>query len=318
MEIIIFGSVLFTFSMTSNNVMRSEGQAKHAMLTMVIGAGLNIILDPIFIFVFKMGVRGAAWATVIAQLVATIYIILFFQSGKSTLHLKFRNLGLNYSIIKEVTSIGLSAFARHISISFIFIAVNNTLKVYGGDLAIAAYGIMIRLLRFLFMPMFGIAQGLQPIVGFNYGAKRLDKVFRVNKIAITYASLLSLSGFVIIQLFSRFLFSVFTSDQELIELGSNALRLMVLAVPLVGFQMVGTVIFQALGRAIPALILSMSREIIILIPLVLILPGFFGINGVWYASPISDAMSFSLTFILYYRLVKELKKENEAILMAKI
>lgn len=314
MQIILLGSALFTFAMTSNNIMRSEGQAKYAMLTMVIGAGLNILLDPIFIFGFKMGVRGAAWATVLAQFIAVIYILLFFNSGKSTLHLKFRQLGLNYQILKEVTIIGFSAFARHVSFSFIFIAVNNTLKVYGGDLSIAAYGIIIRLLRFLFMPMFGIAQGLQPIVGFNYGAGRLDKVFKVNKIAITYASLLSFSGFAIIQLFSRTLFSVFTSDSELIELGSNALRLMVLAVPLVGFQMVGTVIFQALGRALPALILSMSREIIILIPLVLILPGFLGINGVWYASPISDAMSFTLTFILFYKLVKQLKGEERLIL----
>ncbi len=317
MRVILLGTGLYTFAMTSNNIIRSEGQANFAMLTMVIGAGMNIILDPIFIFGFKLGVSGAAWASVLAQFIAVIYIIMFFRSRKSTLYLKITFAGLQYKLLKEIVIIGFSSFARHVSGSLIFIVVNNTLKNYGGDLAIAAYGIIIRLLRFLFMPMFGIAQGLQPIVGYNYGARRIDKVHQVNKIAIKTASLIAFSGFVIIQLFSRLLFNVFTSDPELIDLGSNAIRLMVLAVPLVGFQMVGTVVFQALGKALPALILSMSREIIILIPLVLILPGFMGIDGVWFASPISDVLSFTFTAILFYRLVKELNRENEAILLVK-
>jgi MATE family, multidrug efflux pump len=311
MKIILLGTLFFAFAMSTNNIIRSEGQAKVAMTSMIIGAGLNIILDPIFIFVFDMGVMGAAVASVLAQIVAVIYVIFFFQSGKSTLHLKFCCLGLDLKLIKEVVTIGFSAFARHIAGSLIFIAVNNTLKVYGGDMSIAAYGIIMRLLRFLFMPMFGIAQGLQPIVGFNYGARRIEKVQKAYKIAITSASVLALSGFIIIQLFSRLLFGIFTDDKELIEIGSNAIRLMVLAVPLVGFQMVGTVVFQALGKALPALILSMSREIIILIPLILILPGFMGINGVWYASPISDVLSFTFTAIMFYRLVKELDNEHK-------
>jgi len=311
MKIILLGTLFFAFAMATNNIIRSEGQAKVAMKSMMIGAGLNILFDPIFIFVFDMGVMGAAYASVISQIIAVIYVIFFLQSGKSTLHLKFCCLGFDFKIVREFVAIGFSAFARHVAGSLIFIVVNNTLKVYNGDMAIAAYGIIIRLLRFLFMPMFGIAQGLQPIVGYNYGAGRIDKVQEANKIAITTASIIAFSGFAITQLFSRAMVGIFTDDVELIELGSNALRLMVLAVPLIGFQMVGTVIFQALGKSLPALVLSMSREIIILIPLVLILPGFWGINGVWLASPISDILSFIFTAILFYRLVKELNKQIE-------
>ncbi|KQC09055.1 MAG: MATE family efflux transporter [Candidatus Cloacimonas sp. SDB] len=314
MRIILLGTFFFAFAMNSNHVIRSEGQAKYAMLAMMLGAGLNIILDPIFIFALDMGVKGAATATVLAQIVAVIYVIIFFQSKKSTLHLNFRSLGLNFKLLQEIIKIGFSAFARHVSGSLIFIVVNNTLKLYNGDIAIAAYGIIMRLFRFLLMPMFGIAQGLQPIVGFNYGAGKIDKLQKAYKTAIIYASIISFSGFMVIQLFSRTLFGIFTSDPELIELGSNAIRIMVLAVPLIGFQMIGTVVFQALGKALPALILSMSRELIILIPLILILPRFYGLNGVWYASPISDILSFSLTAVLFYRLIKQLDNEQESAL----
>jgi len=311
MRIILLGTFFFAFAMNSNHVIRSEGQAKYAMLAMMLGAGLNIILDPIFIFALDMGVKGAATATVLAQIVAVIYVIIFFQSKKSTLHLNFRSLGLNFKLLQEIIKIGFSAFARHVSGSLIFIVVNNTLKLYNGDIAIAAYGIIMRLFRFLLMPMFGIAQGLQPIVGFNYGAGKIDKLQKAYKTAIIYASIISFSGFMVIQLFSRTLFGIFTSDPELIELGSNAIRIMV---PLIGFQMIGTVVFQALGKALPALILSMSRELIILIPLILILPRFYGLNGVWYASPISDILSFSLTAVLFYRLIKQLDNEQESAL----
>jgi len=310
MKIILLGTLFFTFSMATNNIIRSGGHAKVAMTSMVLGAGLNIILDPIFIFAFKMGVSGAALASVLAQSIAVIYILFFFRSGKSTLNLKLSSLGLNFKLIREIITIGFSAFARQFAGSLIFIVVNNTLKIYSGEMAIAAYGIILRLLRFLFMPMFGIAQGLQPVVGFNYGAGRVDNVQKANKIAIVTVSVIAFIGFLIVQLFSRTLFGIFTNDPELIEIGSNALRLMVLAVPLVGFQVVGTVVFQALGKALPALILSMSREIIILIPLIITLPKFIGMNGVWYASPISDVISFTLTAIMFYKLVKQLNSAD--------
>jgi len=307
MSIIIFGSVLFITAMTSNNIIRSEGQAKTAMLSMILGAGLNIIFDPIFIFVFKMGVAGAAAASVLAQFIAVIYVLVFFQSGKSTLHFRWRSFCLDFAIFWEVVKIGFSSFTRHIAGSLVFIIVNNTLAVYGGDLAIAAYGIIVRFLRLIFMPIFGIAQGLQPIVGYNYGAKKPAKILKALKIGLIYSSIVSTAGLLLIQLFPHFFITIFSADEELIMIGSKALRMMTLAIPIVGFQIIGATMFQALGKALPALFLSMSREILLLIPLVILLPNFWGVTGVWAASPISDVASALLSFILLYKLVNKLK-----------
>jgi len=312
MGIIIFGSVLFITAMTSNNIIRSEGQAKTAMLAMIIGAGLNIIFDPIFIFVFKMGVAGAAAASVLAQLIAVIYVIAFFQSGKSTLHFRWRSFCLDFSIFWEVVKIGFSSFTRHVAGSIVFIIVNNTLAIFGGDLAIAAYGIIIRFLRLIFMPIFGIAQGMQPIVGYNYGAKRPGKILAVLKIALIYSSIVSIFGLLLIQLFPHFFISIFSADEELIIIGAKALRIMTLAIPIVGFQIIGATMFQALGKALPALFLSMSREILLLIPMVLLLPKFWGVTGVWAASPLSDLAAAVLSFLLLFKLVKKLKLIHQA------
>lgn len=307
MSIIIFGSVLFITAMTSNNIIRSEGQAKTAMLAMIIGAGLNIILDPIFIFVFKMGVAGAAAASVLAQFIAVIYVLAFFQSGKSTLHFRWRSFCLDFAIFWEVLKIGFSSFTRHIAGSIVFIIVNNTLAIYGGEVAIAAYGIIIRFLKLIFMPIFGIAQGLQPIVGYNYGARKPAKILKALKIALLYSTIVSTFGLLLIQLFPHFFFSIFSSDEELIIVGSKALRMMTIAIPIVGFQIIGSTMFQALGKALPALFLSMSREILLLIPMVIMLPKLMGVTGVWAAAPISDFASAILSFVLLLKLVNKLK-----------
>lgn len=307
MSIIIFGSIFFITAMTSNNIIRSEGQAKTAMLAMIIGAGLNIIFDPIFIFVFKMGVAGAAAASVLAQFIAVVYVLVFFQSGKSTLHFRWRSFCLDFAIFWEVIKIGFSSFTRHIAGSIVFIIVNNTLAIYGGDLAIAAYGIIIRFLKLIFMPIFGIAQGLQPIVGYNFGANKPGKILKTLKIALIYSTIVSIFGLFLIQLFPHFFISIFSADEELIVIGSRALRMMTLAIPFVGFQIIGATMFQALGKALPALFLSMSREILLLIPMVLLLPKFWGVTGVWVAAPISDVASAVLSLVLLLKLVKKLK-----------
>jgi len=176
MKVILLGTVFFSFAVASNSIVRSEGNAKVAMFTMLISAGLNIILDPIFIFVFNMGIRGAAIATVLSQATTAIYLVYYFVYGKSVISFKIKNLKPDFKIIYETFVIGASSFARQVSGSFIAIILNNTLAFYGGDLAIAAYGIINRLLMFTFMPLFGVVQGLQPIVGYNYGAKQYDRV----------------------------------------------------------------------------------------------------------------------------------------------
>lgn len=310
MEIIIYGTILFTTAMSLNHILRAEGRPKIAMMTMIIGAVGNIILDPIFIFVLNMGVSGAALATVLAQSVSVIYVLIAIRKGSDTLRLSLHHLIPSLPIIKEITAIGMSSFSRNIAGSMIFALINNKLGYYGGDIAIAAYGIIQRLIRFLLMPLFGIAQGLQPIVGYNYGAKRPEKIKEANRAAIISATTMALLGFTLIQLFPRIMFSIFTTNPVLIDVGAKASRLMVLLIPLIGFQVVGTTMFQALGKALPSLILALSREILFLIPVVLILPLFIGVNGVWLAFPIADFFAFALTLILYLRFINSMKKDK--------
>jgi len=305
-QIIIFASILFITSMSSNNILRSEGQAKAAMKTMITGAVINIILDPIFIFVFHMGVKGAALATVISQLCAVIYIFLFFASGKTILKVQVRYLRINLSILKEVVVIGMSSFLRNVAASVMFALVNNSLGNYGGDMAIAAYGIIQRVLRFIVMPIIGIAQGMQPIVGFNYGALRFNKVQEVMRIAIISATFAVTFGMVMIQLFGPFFMRLFSDDAELVALGAHAMRLMTMAYPVIGFQIVSTTVFQALGKARESLVLSLSREIIFLIPLVMVLPRFMGLTGLWYSFPIADFLASLLTLMFFMRLMRQL------------
>lgn len=306
-RIIIFGSILFITAMSCNNILRAEGQAKTAMLVMIIGAVLNIILDPIFIFTFKMGIRGAALATVLSKCVSVLYLLVFLQSGKSTLRILLKHFKIDFAILRKIFAIGISSFVRLAAGSFVFAIVNNKLGFYGGDVAIAAYGIVMRFARFLIMSLIGIAQGLQPISGFNYGAKRFDKVKEVVRLAIIYSSIIAFTGWAILELFARTLIGIFTNDVALIETGSHALRIMMLVLPFIAFQIIGTTLFQSLGKAVQSLILSMSRQILFLVPLVLILPKLLGLNGVWIASPISDILSVLLTLIVFYRLIKQMK-----------
>lgn len=306
-QVIIFASVLFIAGMSSNNILRAEGQAHAAMKTMIIGAVLNIILDPVFIFVFDMGISGAAWATVLSQLCAVLYVILFLRSGKATLKLEKLHLRVDIPILKEITVIGLSSFLRNVAGSFLMVLINNTLSGYGGDLAVAAYGIVQRVLRFFVMPIFGIAQGMQPIVGYNWGAQRLGLVRKVMRIAITSSTILICFGYAAVELGAPIFIAVFSNDQALIDLASHAMRAMFLAIPFIGFQAMSTTAFQALGKATEAMILSLSREILFLIPIVLIMPQFFGLDGVWYASPIADILAFTLTFVLNRRMLNSWK-----------
>ncbi|MBN1326385.1 MAG: MATE family efflux transporter [Candidatus Cloacimonetes bacterium] len=306
-KIIIFATILFTTAMASNNILRSEGRARAAMLTMIIGAVLNILLDPLFIFVFHLGVKGAALATVLSQFIAVLYVIFIMRWGKGSIKIGISHFKPDFRVIGEITAIGMSSFLRNIAGSMIFILINNSLSMYGGDMAIAAYGIIQRMLRFLFMPIFGIAQGMQPIVGYNFGADLPDKIRRVIRTALISATAMATFGFIIIQLFAPLIIAVFTEDSRLIGISSRAVRSMILVIPLIGFQIVGTTIFQAMGKALPSLLLSMSREILFLIPAVIVLPRHLGLSGVWISFPIADIFSFLLTLILYLRLLNSLK-----------
>ncbi|OAA28372.1 multidrug transporter MatE [Kosmotoga arenicorallina S304] len=307
--IILFGTFFFSFAMATNSVVRAEGNARVAMYTMLISAILNIILDPIFIFGLDLGVKGAALATVISQATTAFYLLYYFLSGKSLLHIKSHDLKPEIPIIKESFAIGFSAFVRQAAGSVLGIIMNNTLVAYGGDIAVAVFGVINRLLMVFLMPMFGINQGFMPILGFNYGAKKLDRVLRVIKLATIAESIISILAFTFLFSFPGFLIGIFSKDSELILIGSDAMRKVILMLPLIGFQVIGAGMFQALGKAFPALILSMARQILFLIPIVLVLPHIAGLDGVWFSFPIADVSAFLITFVLFIKQIRNLKSE---------
>ncbi|RLL83226.1 MATE family efflux transporter [Petrotoga sp. Shatin.DS.tank11.9.2.9.3] len=304
MSVILYGAILFTIGMASHNVMRAEGNAKYAMIAMIVPGVLNIILDPIFIFVLNMEVKGAAVATVLSQLVGVIYIGYYFFSGKSSLKFHRKNFILDRHIMSETLGVGASAFVRQVAGSLLAIVLNNLLGTYGSSLHIAIFGVINRLLMFFFLPMFGIAQGFLPIAGYNYGAKRYDRVKEVLKKATIAALTWSIVSFFLVQLFPGFLLSIFSTDTSLISEGIPALRIDAMFIWVVGFQVVGSSLFQAIGRAGPALLLSMSRQILIFIPMVFVMSHFFGLMGIWYTFPISDVLSALLTLLFVIREIK--------------
>ncbi|MGB3366023.1 MAG: MATE family efflux transporter [Acidaminobacteraceae bacterium] len=313
MSVIFYGSIFFSFSVSSNNLIRAEGNAKVAMLTMLIGTIINIILDPIFIFGFDMGIRGAALATILSQFITFIYVIRYMYSGKSMLNLRLHHLTPKYEYIREIITVGAPAFVRQVGGSFLAIILNNSLVFFGGDLAIAAYGVINRVILFIFMPMFGVVQGLQPIAGFNYGAKKFTRVNEVIRLSIKILVIYATIGSVIAFLFPETIFRIFTNDAEVISIGASALKIIVLGLPFVGIQIVSSSIYQSLGKAKPAMFLSLLRQIIIFIPLVLILPhiGNLGIVGIWITYPISDILSTAISGVMIKREMKSFSLEDD-------
>ena len=295
MQVILLGSLFISFSMVGNNVARAEGQPKIAMTTMIIGAVMNMILDPIFIFALDMGIRGAAIATVISQFCTFSFIVHFMMNRKSRLPLKKSYLKPDTLLIKEINTLGLPTLARQGGASALALVINNILRLHGGDLGIASFGMMHRLFMFTLMPIMGIVQGYQPIAGYSYGARRLDRLREVNRKSFAVATLMAISSFLLLELGAGMLIRMFTSQEELIAMAVPALRIGSLAIFLVGFQFVGSTYFMALGQATPSFFLSLSRQFFFLIPLILLLPRFFGLTGVWMALPAADLLSAMLT-----------------------
>ena len=310
MDVILFSVVLHEFSMSSNGIIRAEGNARVAMISMFIGALLNIALDPIFIFVLGMGVRGAAIATVISQAVTTLYLLRYFLSGKSSLRIRVKNFLLEWAVVKQIVSIGFASFVRTAAVSFIAVIINRTLASYGGGISIAVFGVIRRVMMFAAMPSMGIAQGLQPILGFSYGAKRYDRGVEVIHKSAIIATVFSVVAFLILLFFPGPIMRIFSTDTALVSQGTHAIKLAFLAFWLVGFHMVGSTIFQAIGKVIPTFILATSRQILFLIPLLLILPRFFQLDGIWLSIPIADALSFTITLVMVIPQMREFKRQQ--------
>lgn len=311
LEIIIASSAVFTLGIATEDLVRAEGNARYAMFGMLLGAGLNMVLDPIFIFWLDMGVRGAAIATVLAQLASTIFLLRYFFTGKSSVVFKPELLIPDSAISREILVIGIGPFIIEASNSTMMIFVNNALATYGGDVSIAAFGIIHRLLLLIFLPILGISFGLQPIVGYNYGAKQFSRVIESVKVALEVSTLFSLPGFLAMFFFPAPIIQVFSPDPELTAAGAGAMRIVVLILPFIGFQLVGTTVFQALGKPKPAFFLSLARQLLFLLPLILVLPKYYQLDGVWAAFPISDFLACGLAAGLMWREYRKFEKKEK-------
>lgn len=310
--IIFLGSIFQGLGFGINNIIRAEGSPKTAMYTMLLGAIINVILDPIFIFTFGLGIKGAAIATVISQVVTAVWVMAHFMRGKSKLHFKMKYLKPDFKILSSVVAIGVSPFSMQVAASVVTIISNNALKTTGGDLAISAMTVINAIAIFFMMPIFGINQGTQPIIGFNYGAKAYDRVKEALTKAIIAGTAISTFGFIMTQFLTVPLIKIFNSDPALIETTRFGMRVFLCMLPVIGFQVISANYFQAVGKAPKAMFLSLLRQVIVLIPMLLILPRFFGLTGVWLAGPIADFTASLMTAVFLIRELRHLKNEHEA------
>jgi putative MATE family efflux protein len=310
MTIILIGVLFRTFAMSQNFLIRATGNARVPMIGMIMGAGLNIVLDAIFIIPLGMGVKGAALATVIAQLITSLYFLRYYLSGKSFLRIHLQNMSIKWDLLKSILAIGISSFARTAAQSLAVVFVNRTLLSFGGDLAISSYGLIQRIMIFALMPSIVIGQGMQPILGFNYGAKRYDRALKVIKIAIIAATSYSIIAFCALYFFPELFIRVFTTDSELIVLAAHAARHIFFAVYLIGFIIVGSIVFQAIGKAAQAFVTAVARPALFLLPLVFILPNYWQLDGVWLAFPITDALTSILVLALLIPEIRMFRKSK--------
>jgi len=297
MTVILCGSIFQGIGTGLVNVVRAAGHPVKSMMIMIVGTLVNIILDPILIFTLDMGISGAALATIIAQLITAIMVIGHFLSEKSNIKIEKKKLKLHLATIKSILSIGFAAFAMQLSSVVVSIISNNALKMHGGDVAIGAMTIINSVMILFLMTAMGITQGAAPIIGFNYGAKRFDRVKKVLKLELAAVASICTMTFILVQAFPVMLSSIFTSEPELIEKASNGMRIFLLMLPLISAQVVGANYYQAIGEAKKAAFLGLLRQVILLIPLLLILPNFFGLNGVWGAGALSDLISSMVAIV---------------------
>jgi putative MATE family efflux protein len=310
-QILVLGAVFQAVGFGLNAVIRGEGNPRIAMFTMLIGALLNTLLDPLFIFGFGWGMRGAALATVASQAVSALWVVSYFLRGRSLLKLQIANLHLHWRTCVSIAAIGSPPFAMQIAAATINAILNNQLHSYGGDLAISAMGVVYAVLLFIAMPIFGINQGAQPIIGYNYGAGNFNRVKKTLQTAILAASTITAAGFFVTMVFPSQVISLFSRDDpDLMRLGTHAIRISLAMLPIIGFQIVGASYFQAVGKPKQAMFLSLSRQVLLLIPAVFILPCFFGLDGVWAAFPTADLGSSILTGIWLLLELRHLQKRH--------
>lgn len=307
-NIILIGLPFLSWAMMTNNVIRAEGYPKTAMIAMMVPAFINLVLDPIFILVFDWGIEGAAWATSISFVACAMYTSYFFLSGKTRLSIKGINLfSLNRKIVSEIAGIGSVTLARQGAISVLSIVLNNSLILFGGEIALSAFGIIARVMMFANFPVFGITQGFLPIAGFNFGAKNFERVRELFIMSVKYATYIAIAIFILILSFAQEIVTLFTSDIELIKMTVPALRLVFIATPLIAINLIVSGYYQAIGKPFPAMMLALSKQVFTLIPLLLILSYFFELDGIWYAFGIADFLTAVISYLFFRSALKNLR-----------
>jgi len=311
LNIILFGVVFQELGFSFNNIIRSEGNAKVAMVSMLISAGTNLVLDPLFIFVFDLGVKGAAYATVISMIVLSIWVTTHFTKKRSVIKLKASNIKFDLKITGEILTFGMAPFFMQSAGSVINGLVTVKLIKFGGDLAVGAMGIVNSVASLIVMSIVAINMASQPIIGFNYGAKECKRVRETVKLSIISATIISIVAYFLVEFAPEILVKLFNSDSmELLELGATGLRIGLFALPLIGFQIVISNYYQAIGKGKTATVLTLSRQVIFLIPLLFILPHFYQLNGIWIAMPVADTLSALLTGIVFINEWKRLSTSS--------
>lgn len=310
--IVLYGVPLLGFCMMGNNVVRAEGKPRYAMYAMMLPSVSNLTLDVVFIYIFDWGMAGAAWATTISYGVCALYLLYFFNSSKSELHLQRTHFSLQKSIVQQIGALGSVTLARQAVVSIVVLLVNNILYRYGGETTVAVYAIISRSLMFALFPVLGITQGFLPIAGYNYGAKNFDRVREVINTALLYATVLASIIFSLIMVFTEAFVTIFTNDPNVLAQTPEAMRWVFAATPIIGIQLIGAAYFQAIGKALPALLLTLTRQGFFLIPLIFILPPYFDVFGVWLAFPIGEAIATVITAFFLFRELKKYKNKSSS------
>lgn len=307
LNIILAGVVFMVVGFSLNNVIRSEGNARIAMVSMILSSVSNIILDAIFIFWLDLGVKGAAYATIISMFILMVWVLAHFNGKRSVVKLKRKNIRINYGILLEIVAIGMAPFSMQIANSFVQGLLNKKLIEFGGDLAVGAMGIINSVITMFIMAIVAINMASQPIIGFNYGAKSVPRVKEALKISLISATSIAIGGFIFVMAFPGLIVKLFNDDSEVLyQIAVRGLRLVILAFPIVGFQVVASHFFQSVGKAKLSMFATLFRQVIGLIPLLFILPEFWGISGIWLAYPLADTMSATVVFFLLMREWKRL------------
>ena len=310
MEIILLGNVVTHLYFGLNALQRAAGKPQLSMYMTIFTVIINAILDPIFIWPLGLGIRGAAYATVLSQLLALIWQLVMFSNKSEFLHFKRGIYRLRSRLVKNILAIGMSPFSMNVCACFVVIIINNSLVSHGGDMAVGAYGIINRIAFIFVMVTIGVNQGMQPIAGYNYGAMKFDRMMRVLKYAVICGTCVTTAGFVVGEFFPEQCVRLFTSDQTLIYLSVHAMRIMMVSFPIIGYQMVIANFFQSIGKAKISVFLSLSRQLVFLIPLLLVLPTFYGADGVWWSMPVADTISALVTAVIMALFMRKINKQK--------